>query len=130
VAYFTGTNPWGWDQTAYAGAVAIMYFILRQAEDYFVIPNVLGRAVRLHPLVVLFSVASGGVIGGILGLVVAVPIAASLKEIALYLYAKLLDRPVEFQPIRTLGGGIIEIPVYGRLSHSSEGPASEGTAPQ
>ncbi|MBV9281893.1 MAG: AI-2E family transporter, partial [Chloroflexi bacterium] len=109
---------------------AIMYFIFRQAEDYFVIPNVLGRAVRLHPLVVLFSVACGGVIGGILGLVIAVPIAASVKEIALYLYAKLLDRPVEFQPIRTLGGGIIEIPVHGRLSHTSDGSASEGTAPQ
>jgi predicted PurR-regulated permease PerM len=112
VAYFNGTNPFGWSQFAYAGIIALMYFVLRELEDYIVIPNVLGRAVRLHPLVVLFAVTAGGLIGGLLGLVLAVPVAASLKAILSYLYAKLFDLPVEFEPVRTLGGGVIEIPVY------------------
>jgi len=34
VAYFNGTNPFGWGQLAYAGVVALMYFVLRQAEDF------------------------------------------------------------------------------------------------
>lgn len=126
VAYFNMTNPWGWSQTAYAGVVALMYFVFRETEDYFVIPHVLGRAVRLHPLVVLFAVTTGGIVGGLFGLVIAVPVAASVKEIASYLYAKLLDRPVEFQPIRTIGGGVIEIPVHGRLSEPTESAAPEG----
>jgi hypothetical protein len=83
--------------------------------------------VRLHPLVVLFAVTTGGVLGGLFGLVIAVPVAASLKEIAAYLYAKLLDRPIEFQPIRTLGGGVIEIPVHGRLSQEPDDTAPEET---
>ena len=94
VAYFNGSNPWGWSQIAYAGSIAILYLVLRNAEDYFVIPHVLGRAVRLHPLVILFSVAAGGVIGGLFGLIIAVPIAASIREITSYVYAKLLDQPV------------------------------------
>lgn len=114
VAYVNGTNPFGLSQIAYAGIVAFMYLVFRQAEDYFVVPHVLGRAVRLNPLVVLFSVTAGGVIGGLLGLFIAVPIAASLKAILVYLYAKLLDHPVEFAPVKTLGGGIIEIPVHDR----------------
>lgn len=112
VAYFNGTNPFGWSQIAYGAIIALMYLIFRELEDYVVIPNVLGRAVRLHPLVVLFAVTAGGIIGGLLGLVLAVPVAASLKAVLSYLYAKILDLPVEFEPVRTLGGGVIEIPIY------------------
>lgn len=112
VAYFNGSNPFGLSQVAYGGAVAVMYLVLRQLEDYFVVPNVLGRAVRLHPLVVLFAVASGGAIAGLLGLIIAVPIAASIKAVLVYIYRKLLDLPLEFEPVRTIGGGVIEIPIY------------------
>jgi len=94
VSYFNGANPWNLSQIAYAGAVALMYFVLRQMEDYLIIPHVLGRAVRLHPLVVLFAVAAGGVIGGLFGLIIAVPVAASFREIVLYLYKKMFDLPV------------------------------------
>lgn len=128
VAYFSGTNPFGWSQLVYGGIVAILYFFLRQTEDYFVIPHVLGRAVRLHPLVVLFALAAGGVTAGLYGLLVAVPIAASVKAIATYLYAKLLDLPVEFEPVRTIRGGIIEISVQTPSTQESN-PAEGARAP-
>lgn len=128
VAYLNGGNPFGWSDLAYAGVIALLYFVLRQTEDYVVIPNILGRAVRLHPLVVVFAVTSGGIIDGLFGLLVAVPIAASFKAIGIYLRAKLLDLPVEFQPIQTLGGGIIEIPIHGTAPiHAPEDSATEGT---
>ncbi len=97
VAYFNGSNPWGWSQIAYAGAIAVLYLVLRNLEDYFVIPHVLGRAVRLHPLVILFSVAAGGVIDGLFGLIIAVPLAASLREVGSYVYAKLQDESVPWE---------------------------------
>lgn len=130
VAYFNGTNPFGWSQFVYAGVIALMYFVLRELEDYLVIPNLLGRAVRLHPLVVLFAVAAGGVIGGLLGLVIAVPIAASAKAVFAYLYAKLLDLPVEFEPVRTLSGGVIEIPIHANedLEQEPAGPGQRADA--
>jgi predicted PurR-regulated permease PerM len=96
IAYFSGTNPFGWNQISYGLAVAGMYFVLREAEDYFVIPKVLGRAVRLHPLAVLFALAAGGVIAGPFGLLIAVPVAASLKIIAAYLYDKIVSETPQF----------------------------------
>jgi predicted PurR-regulated permease PerM len=123
VAYFNGTNPWGTSQIAYAGIVALMYFVLRQAEDYFVIPHVIGRAVRLPPILVLFSLTAGGVFGGVFGLIIAVPAAASLKAIFSYLYAKFVGQPVVFEPVQTLGGGLIEVEIV----HDSPPRPYEGT---
>ncbi len=127
VGYFNGTNPYGWSQVAYGGVIALVYFIFREVEDYVVIPHVLGRAVRLHPLVVLFAVTTGGIIGGLFGLIAAVPIAASLKAILAYLYTKLLDYPVQFEPVRTIRGGVIEIPINVSIEPTTEDPIPEGT---
>ena len=84
-------NPFGWSQLAYVGAIAIMYTVLRHAEDYFVIPLVIGRIVRLHPALVIFSLLSGGAVFGLLGVVLAVPVAATLRLVLIYVSAKLRD---------------------------------------
>jgi predicted PurR-regulated permease PerM len=60
-----------------AAAVAI-----QQAEGNVLQPLVQGRAVRLHPLVVLLAVATGGVVGGLVGAFVAVPVAAGAVAVA------------------------------------------------
>ncbi|MDP2649604.1 MAG: AI-2E family transporter [bacterium] len=62
-------------------AVAITYFLVRMFQDYFINPHILGRITKLHPLIILFAVVSGGHLWGILGLILAVPIAASIKII-------------------------------------------------
>ncbi len=59
--------------------VVIIYFVLRQLQDYFIIPHVMGRITKLHPLIILFAVLAGGHSGGILGLLLAVPIAGVIK---------------------------------------------------
>jgi len=59
--------------------VIIIYFIVRQIQDYFVAPGVMGRIVKLHPLIVLFAVLAGQHIWGILGVILAVPIAGVVK---------------------------------------------------
>lgn len=84
-------NPFGWSQIAYVAVVAVMYTILRHAEDYLVIPTVIGRAVRLHPAIVIFSLLSGGAVFGLLGIVLAVPIAATMRLVLIYIRAKLRD---------------------------------------
>lgn len=65
-------------------AVVALYAVLRQLEDLFVIPQVMGRMTRLHPLVVMFAVLAGGHLFGVVGFLVAVPIAASAKVILEY----------------------------------------------
>lgn len=87
-------NPFGWSNIAYVAAIAAVYFVLRHAEDYFVIPYVIGRIVEFHPLAVLFAVFAGGTIAGVLGMFIAAPVLAVAKIVLRYLYAKVLEQPV------------------------------------
>lgn len=59
--------------------VIIIYFSLRQIEDYIVAPYVMGKIIKLHPLIIFFAVLAGGHIAGILGLILAVPIAGMIR---------------------------------------------------
>ncbi|HLW02832.1 MAG TPA: AI-2E family transporter [Ktedonobacterales bacterium] len=61
--------------------VAAALYVLRLIEDNIVIPNVLGRAIHLPAIVTLFAVTVGGLIAGLVGLLLAVPIAAALKVV-------------------------------------------------
>jgi len=93
VALTQGTNHFGWAPMELAIAVAITYTVLRQIEDNFVMPLVVGRLVHLHPLAIIFSVLAGASLIGILGLLLAVPVAATLKIVAIYLYRKFNEQP-------------------------------------
>ncbi len=69
-----------------AAALAITYLVLRQVEDQLVMPIIVGRAVHVHPLVTIFAVLSGEKIGGVLGMILAVPVAAAIKVVLDYAY--------------------------------------------
>ena len=51
-----------------------------QLEGHLLQPQVVGRVIRLHPLAVILSLAVGGVLAGIAGAVVAVPIVAVITR--------------------------------------------------
>lgn len=84
-SYLTGQNNFALDPVSLSAVVVVIYFVLRQLEDYFVIPHLYARLTRLHPLIVIFAVLAGGQLFGVIGLVLAVPVAASVKVIAEYL---------------------------------------------
>ena len=92
IALFQPTAPFDWSNTTLAIVVAIVYFTLRQLEDAFVIPLVIGRIVHIHPLLVIFVLVVGTSLGGALGLILAVPIAAVVKIITSYFYGKIMAR--------------------------------------
>jgi predicted PurR-regulated permease PerM len=50
--------------------------LIHNLEGYLVGPFVLGRAVHLHPLAMLLALAAGGVIAGVVGAFLAVPVTA------------------------------------------------------
>jgi predicted PurR-regulated permease PerM len=54
---------------------------IQQVEGHVLAPIVLGRAVQLHPLVVILVLTTGAVIGGVIGAFLAVPIAAVMVAI-------------------------------------------------
>jgi predicted PurR-regulated permease PerM len=60
--------------------VAIGY---QQVENYLIQPLVYGRAVRVHPLIVIVAILIGASLLGILGALIAIPIAASIQSVIL-----------------------------------------------
>jgi predicted PurR-regulated permease PerM len=67
------------------------YVAFAQMDVNVLIPNIIGRHVRLHPVVVILGVIIGASVGGVLGVALAAPVIASLRIIMRYLYANLFD---------------------------------------
>lgn len=59
--------------------------VVQQLEGHVFQPLVIGKMVRLHPLVVVLSITVGALVAGILGAIVAVPIAAVAKAVGQFL---------------------------------------------
>jgi predicted PurR-regulated permease PerM len=73
--------------------VALLFVGLQQLEGHVVAPNVFGRALRLNPLLVIFALLLGGQVYGFVGALVALPIAAVLRETVVYLKRHLVFEP-------------------------------------
>ncbi len=61
------------------------------AFDYGVQPRVIGKRVGLHPLVVIFSILAGASLLGFVGIVLAVPVAGSIKVVLLHFWPELFS---------------------------------------
>jgi len=60
---------------------------VQQVEGHVLQPFVMGRAVALHPLAVVLSIAAGGVLGGIFGALMAVPLVAVANSMVRSIHA-------------------------------------------
>jgi len=65
--------------------VLIAFIAIHQFEGHVVVPQVMGDAVGVHPLVVIFGVLIGEELYGFIGIILAVPVVVILKETAVYL---------------------------------------------
>ncbi|MFF2041326.1 AI-2E family transporter [Kitasatospora sp. NPDC058170] len=65
--------------------VLVVLIAVQQIEGHILQPLILGRAVRVHPLGVVLGVAAGGIIGGIGGAIVAVPLIAVTNTVVTHL---------------------------------------------
>ncbi|NJQ00510.1 AI-2E family transporter [Streptomyces zingiberis] len=66
--------------------VLVVVLAVQQIEGHVLQPLILGRAVRVHPLAVVLAVTAGGLVAGIGGAVVAVPLVAVVNTVVGYLY--------------------------------------------
>ena len=55
----------------------ICYFAYLQVEAYFISPRIMKRAVAVPAAVAVIAVAGGGALWGVLGAIIAIPVAAS-----------------------------------------------------
>jgi putative heme transporter len=65
--------------------------LVQQLEGHLLAPLLLGRAVALHPVVIILALAAGAILGGIIGAFLAVPIAAVVTAVGTYLRG---DEPI------------------------------------
>jgi predicted PurR-regulated permease PerM len=68
------------------------YIAYRLAEDYLIVPRIMGRTVQLPAIVSLVAVLIGGVLLGIVGALVAIPVAAAVRLLLHEIAIRRLDR--------------------------------------
>jgi predicted PurR-regulated permease PerM len=59
--------------------------LVQQVEGHILQPLVMGAAVKVHPLAVVFAVAAGSGVAGIIGALFAVPLVATLNVMVTYI---------------------------------------------
>lgn len=71
--------------------VAIWYTVVQQVEGSWLVPTLMGRTLRLHPLLILIAFFAGFYLNGILGALLAIPIVGVLQVSFRHLYATQAD---------------------------------------
>lgn len=76
VPVFLFSLPLGLSRVAWALAVVIL---VQQLEGGMISPYLMSGATKLHPVSVLLSISAGGLLGGVAGMLLAVPVVVSLR---------------------------------------------------
>ena len=63
-------------------------------ENLILVPRIAGESVKLHPAVVMVVLVMGNELGGFLGMLLAVPVTAIVRDVFKYLYLRLADEPL------------------------------------
>lgn len=71
--------------------VSIITLIGQQIESNLISPNVMGRALKIHPLTIITVILAAGSIAGFLGILFAVPFYSVLKTIIVHFYETYRD---------------------------------------
>jgi len=73
-------------------ATLAFYIGYRLAEDYLIVPRIMGRTVQVPAIVSLVAVLIGGVLLGIVGALIAIPVAAAVRLLLQEIAFHRLDR--------------------------------------
>jgi len=70
--------------------VVVLYLIVQQLESSLISPKIVGDKVGLHPIIIIFSLLVGGELLGIIGMLLAVPIAGIIKVIINHFISRII----------------------------------------
>ncbi len=76
IPVFLLSLPLGWGRVAWALIVVVL---VQQLEGGMISPYLMSGATRLHPVAVLLTISAGGLVGGVAGMLLAVPVVVSLR---------------------------------------------------
>jgi predicted PurR-regulated permease PerM len=70
---------------------ALVLLVVQQIDNHLISPNVMGRTVQLHPVVVMLALLVGASFAGLFGMLVIVPLVAVAKIVFLFIWSKYVD---------------------------------------
>jgi predicted PurR-regulated permease PerM len=79
IAGFIAT-VFGLGQSLLLGVLGLVIFIAIQILENIIAPSIRSRVMQINPLIIIFAVLFGGKLAGTLGIVIALPLAATLIE--------------------------------------------------
>jgi predicted PurR-regulated permease PerM len=77
--------------TGFVLGVVVAVLVVQQLFDQVITPRVVGGLVGLHPVVSLFALTAGGQLFGLPGMILAVPVAASVQVVLTSLWPELAE---------------------------------------
>jgi predicted PurR-regulated permease PerM len=83
--------------------VALLFLGIQQLEGHIVVPKVMGRSLRLHPLLVIFGLLAGGEIYGFPGILVALPLLAAGRAAWEFFSERIIFEPWTQAPLVEIG---------------------------
>jgi predicted PurR-regulated permease PerM len=82
---------------------ALVALVVQQVDNHIISPNVMKRAVNLHPVTVMLTLLAGGGLAGFWGILLAVPAVAVIKLVAAHFWmTRMLGE--EASPYARVGG--------------------------
>ncbi len=71
--------------------ILLLIFIFGQLlESYYLTPKLVGDAIKLNPVWIIFALSTGAFLSGFVGVLIALPVAAVLGVLVRYYFIKLL----------------------------------------
>jgi predicted PurR-regulated permease PerM len=87
-----------------AALVVLAFLIIQQIDNAFISPRLQGRSVALNPALIMVVLVVGQQILGPIGLLVAVPLTAIIRDVVQFLYLRIgEDRPSATAALATVG---------------------------
>jgi predicted PurR-regulated permease PerM len=75
-----------------AVATVVLFIMIQQLEAHIIAPRIMGHAVGVHPIVAILAVLLGAELDGVLGALVAVPVAGIVYVMAQAAYSRVTDQ--------------------------------------
>jgi predicted PurR-regulated permease PerM len=92
VTYFQGSNPFNLPPLVFMLIVIVLAWIIDQVFDNLVSPRIMANTLKVHPAFVLIAAIVAANLIGILGVIIAAPLLATMQLVGRYTIRKLLDR--------------------------------------
>ncbi|HSH13130.1 MAG TPA: AI-2E family transporter, partial [Desulfurivibrionaceae bacterium] len=93
-----------------AATIVAIHLVFQQVDMNILIPRLVGRRVRLHPIVVITGVLAGAIVAGVLGVVLAAPVIGSARVLGEYVRAHLEDRD-PFESVSAAGPRDVDLSI-------------------